>query len=102
MPNLGVLYIAAVLEQEGVEVSVVPADVLGLSHEDVEKIIADQKPDVVGITVTTENRFDSFEVAARSQEGLSKGDYCSWRSPLYSYSRRYTQTPELRRCSRTE
>ena len=73
MPNLGVLYIAAVLEQEGVQVRVVPADVLGLTHEEVEQIIATEKPDVIGITVTTENRFDSFEVAARSKKVHPQG-----------------------------
>src|SRR5688572_17813258 len=73
MPNLGVLYIAAVLEQEGVQVRVVPADVLGMTHDEVEQIIATEKPDVIGITVTTENRFDSFEVAARSKKVHPKG-----------------------------
>src|ERR1041385_6379907 len=68
MPNLGILYIAAVLEQDGVDVQVVPADVLGLTQEQVEKIIVDEKPDVVGITVTTENRFQSFELAQRSKQ----------------------------------
>src|SRR5262249_15552281 len=68
MPNLGILYIAAVLEQEGVDVQVVPSDVLELSLEQTEKIILDEKPDIVGITVTTENRFDAFELAERSKK----------------------------------
>jgi anaerobic magnesium-protoporphyrin IX monomethyl ester cyclase len=68
MPNLGILYIAAVLEQDGVEVQVVPADVLMMSFEEIGKIITDEKPDIVGITVTTENRFDAFELAKLSKQ----------------------------------
>src|SRR5262250_3193486 len=70
MPNLGILYIAAVLEQEGVEVQVIPADVLGLTFEQLDKIILDEKPEVIGITVTTENRFDAFELAIRAKRLL--------------------------------
>ena len=36
MPPLGILSIAAVLEKEGIEVEVVPADVLGLSWKDIK------------------------------------------------------------------
>src|SRR3989304_3677342 len=68
MPNLGVLYLAAVLEQEGIPVQVIPADVLGMSFEEIERVILDEKPDIVGITVTTENRFDAFELARRSKQ----------------------------------
>lgn len=67
MPNLGILYIAAVLEQEGVDIRVVPGDVLGLTIADLEKQILDFKPHIVGITVTTENRFDAFELARSSK-----------------------------------
>ena len=67
MPNLGILYIAAVLEQDGVDVRVIPGDVLGMTFEQIEKEILDFRPDVVGVTVTTENRFGAFELAMRSK-----------------------------------
>lgn len=72
MPNLGILYIAALLEQEGIEVRVIPGDVLGMTFEDLEKDIIAHQPDVVGITVTTENRFDAFELARRSKRVLPR------------------------------
>lgn len=62
MPPLGILYLAAVLEQKGVEVDVVPCDVLKLSWHEVEQRIRDFCPDVVGATTTTENRFESFRL----------------------------------------
>ncbi len=68
MPPLGLLYIAAVLEREGVDVEVVPAEVLRLSWRDVERIIEEKKPDIVGVTTTTENRFQSFELLKRSKK----------------------------------
>jgi radical SAM superfamily enzyme YgiQ (UPF0313 family) len=63
MPPLGILYLAAVLEKKGVEVDVVPCDVLQLSWHGVEKRIRDFCPDIVGATTTTENRFESFRLA---------------------------------------
>jgi len=67
MPPLGILFLAAVLEKIGVEVDVVPSDVLRLNWVEVENRIRDFGPDIVGGTTTTENRFDSFKLA-----GLAK------------------------------
>jgi radical SAM superfamily enzyme YgiQ (UPF0313 family) len=63
MPPLGILFLASVLEQEGFEVMVVPSDVLGDTWQEVEQRIVDFRPAIVGITTTTENRFDSFKLA---------------------------------------
>ena len=63
MPPLGILFLASVLEQEGFEVMVVPSDVLGDTWQEVEQRIIDFRPAIVGITTTTENRFDSFKLA---------------------------------------
>lgn len=59
---LGILYLAAVLEEAGVGVDVVPADVLHMSWKDVRERIEKYGPDIVGGTTTTENRFDSFRL----------------------------------------
>ena len=64
MPPLGILYLAAVLERENIKVDVVPADVLDFSWEDIENRIREFSPDIVGVTTTTENRFDSFRLAS--------------------------------------
>jgi len=63
MPALGILYMAAVLEQNGHEVDVTPSHVLRLTFKEIGKKIESDKPDVVGITTTTENRFLAFELA---------------------------------------
>ena len=63
MPPLGILFLASVLEQEGFDVMVVPSDVLGDTWQEVEQRIIDFRPDIVGVTTTTENRFDSFKLA---------------------------------------
>lgn len=67
MPPLGVLYLAAVLETKGVEVDVVPADALQLSWKQIEQRIGDFDPQIVGVTTTTENRFDSFKLASAAK-----------------------------------
>ncbi len=68
MPPLGILFLAAVLEREGYDVEVVPADILRLSWNEIAKKIDDFKPDFVGITTTTENRFESFKLARIAKE----------------------------------
>lgn len=62
MPPLGLLYLAAVLEQHRFAVEVILCDILGYSMSDVRRIVADKKPTIVGCTTTTENRFDSFDL----------------------------------------
>ena len=62
MPPLGLLYIGAVLEKEAIPVEIVPTDVLGMGWKDIERKIARDRPDIVGVTITTENRFQSFKL----------------------------------------
>ncbi len=62
MPPLGLLSIGAVLEKEGVEAEIIPADILKLGWREVERRIRDGRPDIVGVTSTTENRFQSFDL----------------------------------------
>lgn len=68
MPPLGLLYIGAVLEKEGFDVEIIPSEVLNLKWRDIERIIVERKPKMVGITTTTENRFQSFELAKRAKK----------------------------------
>ena len=68
MPALGLSSIAAVLERDGVDVRLVPCHVLGLDWKDVGRLIETERPDVVGVTTTTENRFLSFRLAQVAKE----------------------------------
>ena len=52
VPPLGIAYIASVLEKMGVEVRIIDCAV-GLSFEDLFKMVAKESPDVIGITSTT-------------------------------------------------
>jgi anaerobic magnesium-protoporphyrin IX monomethyl ester cyclase len=68
MPPLGLLYIGAVLEKAGVDVEIVPADVLKLGWRDIRRKIETSQPDIVGVTSTTENRFQSFRLLEVARE----------------------------------
>ena len=73
MPPLGLLSIGAVLERERIPVEIVPANVLGLDWKDIERKIRAERPDIVGVTITTENRFQSFRLirlAKRAHPGV--------------------------------
>lgn len=63
MPALGVLYLAAALEQHHIDVEVVPGDVLDWSWQTFGRKFEADAPDIIGITTTTENRFQSFQLA---------------------------------------
>jgi anaerobic magnesium-protoporphyrin IX monomethyl ester cyclase len=72
MPTLGLLSIGAVLERAGVGVEIVPADVLKMSWGEIRRKIARDRADIVGVTSTTENRFQSFRlirIARRANPG---------------------------------
>jgi len=49
-PPLGLLYIAAVLEQNGIDVRLIEARAMGLSHDEVIEEVKEENPDFVGIT----------------------------------------------------
>ncbi len=62
MPPLGIIYIATVLKQNGVDVELVPAELYQMSWKDIARKIETEKPDIVGVTSTTENRFQAFKL----------------------------------------
>jgi anaerobic magnesium-protoporphyrin IX monomethyl ester cyclase len=63
MPPLGILSIAAVLEKSGRPVRVTAAEVLKLKTTDILQEIRAYDADIVGMSITTENRFEIFELA---------------------------------------
>jgi anaerobic magnesium-protoporphyrin IX monomethyl ester cyclase len=70
MPPLGLLYIGAVLEKAGIDVRIVPADIKKMTWKDVAKDISDYGPDFIGVTSTTENRFQSFELIGQIKKAF--------------------------------
>lgn len=62
MPPLGLLYLGAVLKREGIDVRIVPADMKQLSWKEIRQQVSDFQPDFIGVTATTENRFQSFKL----------------------------------------
>ena len=63
-PLIGIAYIAAVLEKNGYEVTVIDCPPLKITYEDLKREIASFKPDIVGITSVTVT-FSSAAQAAR-------------------------------------
>ncbi len=63
MPALGVLYMAACLEREGIPVTTLPAHVMKWGVADIAQYVNAEKPDIFGLTITTENRLEAFDVA---------------------------------------
>jgi radical SAM superfamily enzyme YgiQ (UPF0313 family) len=62
-PPLGISYIAAVLEKEGVEVDICDAQNLNMNFEDIGRHIIDFNPDIIGISCFTPNYPQAQQVA---------------------------------------
>lgn len=62
-PPLGISYIAAVLEQEGVEVELCDAQNLNMSFDDIARDISEFNPDIIGISCFTPNYPQAQQVA---------------------------------------
>jgi radical SAM superfamily enzyme YgiQ (UPF0313 family) len=63
VPPLGITYIAAVLEKINIDVKMIDCAV-GISYEDVFKMILEESPDVIGITSTTPAFVNAKKVAS--------------------------------------
>lgn len=60
MACLGILYLAAVLEKNNIEVSVMDALKTGYDWPQFENELLKFKPDIIGVSFTTETRFEAF------------------------------------------
>lgn len=62
MPNLGLLYIATVLEDNGFDVEVIDSNIERIPWKRLGDRISKINPRLIGVTGTTENRFAAFEL----------------------------------------
>ena len=80
-PYLGLLYVAAVLERDlGIETRIIDSNADNLTLNDLENIIAEEKPDIVGFSVLTFNLLNCMEVCKiiRQHSPLSKICFGGW------------------------
>ena len=67
-PPLGLLYIAAILKQNGIDVRLVEARSRGLSSQEVVKILEKESPQFVGITAVTASINSALYLSAKVKE----------------------------------
>lgn len=70
LPSLGLIYLAAFLEQAGLPVEVVDASVEKYNWRQIENLLRRRQPDVVGIPCLTELRFEAFQLAETAKKVL--------------------------------
>ena len=63
-PSLGLMYIAAILEENGIDVEIVEMRFLGNLWEDLERIISKKRPQIVGVTSSSYNFCDAIKIAS--------------------------------------
>jgi radical SAM superfamily enzyme YgiQ (UPF0313 family) len=71
-PLIGVAYIAAVLQKNGYEVTVIDCPPLGITYECLAQTIANFKPDIVGITSVTVTFSSAAQAAKAIKESYPK------------------------------
>ena len=69
-PNPGPLAVAAYLEREGHDVSIVDTIALDLSWRDIKSILRREEPEVIGISCVTKNAYLGMALAALCKEVL--------------------------------
>jgi len=69
IPPLGLGYLAAVLQKEGIETKIIDCTV-GPSQDDLIKVVTEEKPDIAGISATTPS-FESAKVISRNIKRIS-------------------------------
>jgi len=67
-PPLGLLYVAAALKQNGIDVRLIEARAMGLSHDDVIEKVKEENPDFVGITTITARINSALCLSAKVKE----------------------------------
>lgn len=71
MPSLGICYIAGVLEKNGFLVEIIDSYAERLNLNGLTEKIKDSAPDLIGVTFTTENRFQGFDVIRQIKKDFS-------------------------------
>jgi radical SAM superfamily enzyme YgiQ (UPF0313 family) len=70
VPPLGLAYIAATLENNGVKVNIIDGSVLNLDQGAIEKLLSKHNPDIVGVTALTPTLYRSYEVINTVKKAL--------------------------------
>jgi radical SAM superfamily enzyme YgiQ (UPF0313 family) len=85
-PCLGLLYVAAVLKHDlGIETRFIDSNADDLTLNDLENIIAEEKPDIVGFSVLTFNLLNCMEVCKILRRSSPNSIICfgGWHPTLY-------------------
>jgi anaerobic magnesium-protoporphyrin IX monomethyl ester cyclase len=85
-PSLGLLYVAAALRKNmGFEARIIDANADGLTLIDLEKLIAEEAPEIIGFSVLTFNLLNCMEVCnvIRKCSPHSKICFGGWHPTLY-------------------
>jgi radical SAM superfamily enzyme YgiQ (UPF0313 family) len=70
LPSLGLGYLGAYLEKNGVNCEIIDAHALRMKISEIGAYLRDTAPDVVGVTFTSENRFIGFDVIRTARASL--------------------------------
>jgi|TARA_B100001964_G_scaffold245829_1_gene337070 radical SAM superfamily enzyme YgiQ (UPF0313 family) len=72
LPPLGLAYIAATLEKNGIEVDIIDGTVMNFKNKSLENRISSIKPDIIGVTALTPTLYRSYEVINTSKKILPR------------------------------
>ena len=67
-PPIGLAYIAAVLRENGIEVKIIDAKSLNISHKEAAQMVEKESPDLVGVTVFTSQLRSALQMCQAVKE----------------------------------
>lgn len=67
-PPIGLAYIAALLRENGIEVRIIDARSLNMSHKETCALVAEESPDLVGVTVFTSQLRSALQMCQQIKE----------------------------------
>lgn len=85
-PSLGLLYVAAAVKDiPGVDIRIIDMNIDEISMETLEKLIAEESPDIVGFSVLTFNLLNCMEVCKIVRKASTQAKICfgGWHPTLY-------------------
>ncbi|MGM0607664.1 MAG: B12-binding domain-containing radical SAM protein [Candidatus Muiribacteriota bacterium] len=92
-PPLGLLYVAAALKNDNINVKVIDAQVEELTYDELKQRIKEESPDIVGMTLMTFTIFDVKKTALMVKEINSKTKVVLGGPHIYIYPKETLKLP---------
>ena len=101
-PPIGLAYLAGYLQANGIEVQIIDAKSLNLPYSDICEIVAEEEPDIVGVTVFTSNLKSSLMTCQEIKKAYPSAKIVVGGAHIHPQHREVIEKPYIDFCVRGE